>query len=40
LIQVEDPFGHLWSIATHKQDLSDEQIAANAKAFFAKMNCS
>ena len=34
---VEDPFGHQWSIATHKQDLSEEQIASNAKAAFAKM---
>ena len=38
--QVEDPFGHLWSIATHKQDLTEEQIAANAKAAFAKMDCA
>jgi len=35
--QVEDPFGHAWSFATHKQDLTKEQIASNAKAFFAKM---
>src|ERR1041385_8596135 len=35
--QVEDPFGHQWSIATHKQDLSQDQIAANAKTFFANM---
>jgi PhnB protein len=35
--QIEDPFGHQWSLATHKQDLSKDQIAANAKAFFAKM---
>jgi len=35
--QVEDPFGHQWSIATHKQDLTKEQIAEKAKAFFAKM---
>ena len=35
--QVEDPFGHQWSIATHKQDLTKEQIATNAKAFFANM---
>ena len=34
---TEDPFGHQWSIAMHKQDLSEEQIAANAKAAFAKM---
>jgi uncharacterized glyoxalase superfamily protein PhnB len=33
--QVEDPYGHQWSFATHKQDLTKEQIAANAKAFFA-----
>ena len=36
---VEDPFGHAWSIATHKQDLTNEQLAANAKAAFAKMPC-
>jgi uncharacterized glyoxalase superfamily protein PhnB len=35
--QVEDPFGHQWSLATHKQDLSKDQIAANAKTFFANM---
>jgi PhnB protein len=34
---VEDPFGHQWSVATHKQDLTSEQIAANAKQAFAKM---
>jgi len=34
---TEDPFGHQWSIATHKQDLTAEQLAANAKAAFAKM---
>ncbi|SPE55512.1 conserved hypothetical protein [Verrucomicrobia bacterium] len=35
--QVEDPFGHQWSIATHKQDLTEQQLAAGAKAAFAKM---
>jgi PhnB protein len=35
--QVEDPFGHLWSIATHKHDYTQEQVAANAKVFFANM---
>jgi PhnB protein len=24
--QLMDPFGHIWSIATHKQDLTPEQI--------------
>ncbi len=33
---VEDPFGHQWSIATHKQDLTQEQITTNAKEFMAK----
>ncbi len=35
--QVEDPFGHQWSFATHKQDLTKDQIAEKAKAFFANM---
>jgi PhnB protein len=24
--QVMDPFGHKWSIATHKEDVSDEEV--------------
>jgi uncharacterized glyoxalase superfamily protein PhnB len=27
--QIEDPFGHHWSIATHLRDLSPEEIAQN-----------
>lgn len=38
--QVEDPYGHLWSIGTHKQDLTEAQIAERAKAAFAKMECA
>ena len=34
---VEDPFGHQWSLATHQQDLSLDQITANAKEFMAKL---
>jgi PhnB protein len=31
---VEDPFGHEWSFATHKRDMTPEQIArAQAEAF-------
>jgi uncharacterized glyoxalase superfamily protein PhnB len=26
--QVEDPFGHRWAVATHKRDMSMEQIQA------------
>lgn len=32
--QVRDPSGHVWSVATRKQDLSPEQIAEAAKAAF------
>lgn len=35
--KVTDPFGHEWSIATHKQDLSPEEIAKGAEAAFANM---
>lgn len=28
--QLEDPFGHRWSVATHVRDLSPEEIAAAA----------
>ena len=27
--QLRDPFGHLWSVATHLRDLSPEEIAQN-----------
>jgi PhnB protein len=31
----EDPFGHMWTIATRKEDLSPEEIERRAKAAFA-----
>jgi PhnB protein len=34
---VVDPFGHVWSIATHKEDLSMEEIAERGKAAMAQM---
>jgi PhnB protein len=37
---VVDPFGHVWSIATHKEDLSPEQIAERGKAAMAQMGSS
>jgi PhnB protein len=30
---VSDPFGHVWTIATHKEDLSPEEIQQRAAAF-------
>lgn len=35
--QVADPYGHSWGIATHKEDLSMEQMMERAKATFAAM---
>lgn len=34
--QVSDPSGHRWSLATHKQDLTPEQVEEGAKKFFAQ----
>lgn len=34
---VQDPYGHQWAIATHAHDFTQAQIAANAEAFFAKI---
>ena len=28
---LEDPFGHSWSIATHKRDVSEKEIQEAAK---------
>lgn len=35
--KVRDPFGHEWGIATHKQDLTPEEIAKGAEEFFKNM---
>jgi PhnB protein len=32
-----DPFGYTWMIATHKQDLTPQQIRQGAEAFFSQM---
>jgi PhnB protein len=34
---IADPFGHTWSIATHVEDLSPEEIAERGKAAMAGM---
>jgi PhnB protein len=31
-----DPFGHCWNVATHKEDLSNEEMGKRAKAAMAK----
>lgn len=35
--QIKDPFGYSWMIATHKQDLTNDEIRKGAEAFFAQM---
>jgi PhnB protein len=37
---LQDPFGYQWMIATHKRDMTKDQIAAEAKQFFAQMSHS
>jgi PhnB protein len=32
--KIEDPFGHSWYVATHKEDLSQEEIQKRAAATF------
>jgi PhnB protein len=33
---LEDPFGHVWFLATHKEDLTPEEIDKRAAALFDK----
>lgn len=35
--QVIDPFGHSWSLATHKEDLSPQEMGKRQQEFMAKM---
>ncbi len=35
--QLTDPFGHKWWLATHKEDLSQEEIQKRGAACFAQM---
>jgi PhnB protein len=35
---VEDPFGHVWSIATHVEDVPPEEMAERAKAAMAAIS--
>lgn len=34
--KLTDPFGHQWSIATHKEDVAPEELARRAQSYFAK----
>ena len=37
---LTDPFGHVWSIATHVEDVPEEEMAERAKAAMAQMGPS
>jgi PhnB protein len=37
---ITDPFGHVWSIATHVEDVPPEEMAERAKAAMAEMGSS
>jgi PhnB protein len=34
---VTDPFGHQWTIATHKEDVPPEEMKKRGQAFFEQM---
>jgi len=35
--KLTDPFGHQWSLATHKEDIAPDEMAKRAKEAMAKM---
>jgi len=36
--QLEDPFGHLWWVATHKEDVAPEEMQKRVQAMFGAKN--
>jgi PhnB protein len=34
-VQIKDPFGHLWTLSTHKEALTEKEIKARMKKLFA-----
>jgi PhnB protein len=37
---LEDPFGHVWTIATHKEDVSPEEMKKRSEAFLKQQGAS
>jgi PhnB protein len=33
---IEDPYGHYWHVATHKEDVSPDEMKRRAEALFSK----
>jgi len=38
--QVRDPFGHVWSIATHQEDVPLAEMERRSKEFYAQMRAA
>ncbi len=36
--QITDPFGHVWQVATHKEDLAPEEMMERAKTAMADLS--
>ncbi|MCI4352164.1 MAG: VOC family protein [Thermoplasmata archaeon] len=36
--RIRDPFGHEWSLATHREDPTPEEIEKRSKEFYAQMS--
>jgi PhnB protein len=34
--QIEDPYGHLWWVGTHKEDVAPEEMQKRVQALFAR----
>jgi PhnB protein len=37
---ITDPFGHVWSVATHVEDVTPEEAAERGRAAMAEMGSS
>jgi PhnB protein len=33
---LQDPFGHVWTLSTHKEDVTPEEMRRRAAAFMAQ----
>jgi len=38
--QLTDPYGQVWALLTHKEDLTPQQIEQRTKEFYAKMRAA
>ena len=36
--QISDPFGHIWALGTHVEDVAPDEMERRSKAFFTEMS--